>query len=423
MSDPGDRYRVERWRSGRSQGIPLPAPRVHSNVSEVRTEQGRPDRARARVRGPGRLARRHRRRAEPRLPAAPDAVGDGRRAARAGRRRRDPGRRRGGARAAGPLGGRRGPAAVSVRLRWLGHASTVLDVDGVRLLTDPLLLRHAGLLRRRGAAPAPRRLAGRRRGAALPPAPRPRRARLAAAARRRPGADRAGERPLAARARASAAAVGLVGHDWWQVPGSDVRRAAGARRARPPADAAPAERDARVRGRDAELVRIWFAGDTAPFAAMADLPALAGGPIDLALVPGRRLGSAAVRAGTWTPSRPRARARRRARAARSRCTGARCTRRSRDGCRRAGWTARDRRSRTPPRASRRGAACTWWSPGSSSSWRAAESTTRHGVSRAIEHLFGMVVPAGERPSLPTAPPARAGSRGRGRPGRDVGGRT
>ena len=55
---------------------------------------------------------------------------------------------------------------------------------GVRLLTDPLLLRHAGLLRRRGARAAARGLAGRRRGAALAPAPRPRRARLAAPARR-----------------------------------------------------------------------------------------------------------------------------------------------------------------------------------------------------------------------------------------------
>ena len=41
----------------------------------------------------------------------------------------------------------------SVAVRWLGHASVVLDLGGVRLLTDPLLQRHAGLLRRRGAAP------------------------------------------------------------------------------------------------------------------------------------------------------------------------------------------------------------------------------------------------------------------------------
>ena len=39
-------------------------------------------------------------------------------------------------------------------MTWLGHSTVVLDVDGTRLLTDPLLRRHAGLLRRRGDPPA-----------------------------------------------------------------------------------------------------------------------------------------------------------------------------------------------------------------------------------------------------------------------------
>ena len=47
------------------------------------------------------------------------------------------------------------PEPGTLRVTWLGHASTVLDVAGVRVLTDPLLRRHAGLLRRRGDAPAP----------------------------------------------------------------------------------------------------------------------------------------------------------------------------------------------------------------------------------------------------------------------------
>ena len=36
---------------------------------------------------------------------------------------------------------------------WLGHSTVVLDIDGTRVLTDPLLRRHVGLLRRRGEPP------------------------------------------------------------------------------------------------------------------------------------------------------------------------------------------------------------------------------------------------------------------------------
>ena len=50
---------------------------------------------------------------------------------------------------------RLGQGWVDVRLTWLGHSTVVLDLDGVRVLTDPLLRPHAGLLRRRGAQPAP----------------------------------------------------------------------------------------------------------------------------------------------------------------------------------------------------------------------------------------------------------------------------
>ena len=40
------------------------------------------------------------------------------------------------------------------RLTWLGHASAVIDLDGVRLVTDPLLADRVGHLRR--MAPPPR---------------------------------------------------------------------------------------------------------------------------------------------------------------------------------------------------------------------------------------------------------------------------
>ncbi|MGH3329989.1 MAG: MBL fold metallo-hydrolase, partial [Nocardioidaceae bacterium] len=42
-----------------------------------------------------------------------------------------------------------------LRLAWLGHSTVVIDMDGVRILTDPLLRRNAGLLRRRAAGPDP----------------------------------------------------------------------------------------------------------------------------------------------------------------------------------------------------------------------------------------------------------------------------
>lgn len=45
------------------------------------------------------------------------------------------------------------------RVTWLGHATLRLDVAGVRVLTDPLVTRRLGHLRRRMAPPAPEELA------------------------------------------------------------------------------------------------------------------------------------------------------------------------------------------------------------------------------------------------------------------------
>ncbi|MCA5893191.1 MBL fold metallo-hydrolase [Isoptericola sp. NEAU-Y5] len=50
-------------------------------------------------------------------------------------------------------------AGGRLRVTWLGHSTVVLDLAGpggatTRLVTDPLLHRHAGLLRRRGQRPA-----------------------------------------------------------------------------------------------------------------------------------------------------------------------------------------------------------------------------------------------------------------------------
>ena len=171
-----------------------------------------------------------------------------------------------------------------LRLRWLGHASTVLDLGGVRLLTDPLLLRHAGLLRRRGARPQRGDWEG--AAAVLLSHLHHDHAELGSL-RQLPDRTPVLTAPANAhwlRRRGIEGAVGLNEHDWWDVPASSVR-----------VRLVPAVHDHRPmphrpNAANGFLVtapghRVWFAGDTSPFAAMADLPTLAGGPIDLALIP------------------------------------------------------------------------------------------------------------------------------------------
>ncbi len=34
------------------------------------------------------------------------------------------------------------PAAQGLRVWWLGHASTLIEIDGVRILTDPVFSRR-----------------------------------------------------------------------------------------------------------------------------------------------------------------------------------------------------------------------------------------------------------------------------------------
>ena len=175
------------------------------------------------------------------------------------------------------------PRLGSVAVRWLGHASVVLDLGGVRLLTDPLLQRHAGLLRRRGAAPEVAAWQG-----------------AAAVLISHLHYDHAEigslelldhvpvlSAPANVRwlhARGFDAAIGLHGDTWWPVPGSDVQvRLTHAVHGDRPMRRRPNAANGFVVA--APGLRIWFAGDTAPFPAMAHLPELAGGPIDLALVP------------------------------------------------------------------------------------------------------------------------------------------
>ena len=40
-----------------------------------------------------------------------------------------------------------------MEITWLGHSTVVVDLDGVRIVADPLLGRNDGILRRRGEQP------------------------------------------------------------------------------------------------------------------------------------------------------------------------------------------------------------------------------------------------------------------------------
>lgn len=174
------------------------------------------------------------------------------------------------------------PGGAEVTLRWLGHATVVLDLGGVRLVTDPLLRHHAGLLRRSAPTPDPVDWAG---AAAI----------LLSHLHHdhaEPGSLRLlGDVPVVA-GRANAhwlgrqglRALGLGADEWWTVPGTVVR----VRLVR--ADHGDRPMPHRPNGAHGFLVvapglRIWFAGDTAPYPQMHRLPELAGGPVDLALVP------------------------------------------------------------------------------------------------------------------------------------------
>ena len=168
-----------------------------------------------------------------------------------------------------------------MRITWLGHSSVVLDVDGIRILTDPLLRPHAGLLRRLAPRPDPAswsrpdvvllshlhhdhaELGSLRmlRGATLMSAP-------------------ANVDWLRRRTRMHAVPLG----DGWSQAGSgvEIRQVPAEHRQRPMPHRPNDANGQLVRGRSGI---VWIAGDTGLYPEMAALPAMAGGAVDLALVP------------------------------------------------------------------------------------------------------------------------------------------
>jgi L-ascorbate metabolism protein UlaG (beta-lactamase superfamily) len=171
---------------------------------------------------------------------------------------------------------------VSIDVTWLGHSTVVLDIDGVRLVTDPLLRRHAGILRRRGSTPTPEAW----RGADA----------VLLSHLHLDHADLASLRlvrqvPIltAPQNAGWVSRKGLIGHalsaDGWTRVGRsevEVKLAPAVHHARPMPHRPNAATGHLVRGRSGT---IWVAGDTELFSGMAQLPELAGGPIDLAILP------------------------------------------------------------------------------------------------------------------------------------------
>jgi L-ascorbate metabolism protein UlaG (beta-lactamase superfamily) len=170
------------------------------------------------------------------------------------------------------------------RLTWIGHATVVIDIGGVRLLTDPLLRRHAGPLRRIGPRPDPE--AWRDADAVLVSHLHSDHASLASLR------SLAGVPMLSGRAnarwlqvRAGATVPELAEDQWVTVPGSrevEVRLVRADHHSRPMPH--------RPNGAHGHLVRasgstVWFAGDTSVYPEMAELPRVAETPIDIALLP------------------------------------------------------------------------------------------------------------------------------------------
>ncbi|WP_291524968.1 MBL fold metallo-hydrolase [Branchiibius sp. NY16-3462-2] len=169
-----------------------------------------------------------------------------------------------------------------IDVRWLGHSTVVIDLDGTRVLTDPLLRNHVGLLRR--VTPPPRAADWSGVDAILLSHLHLDHADVASL-RLLP------ETPVLASANVanwlSDRGIGSAGisSDWQRIPGS------GATEVR----LVPAEHHARpLPGRPIDahgfLLRcpsgtVWFAGDTADYPEMEHLAEWAGGRIDVVLLP------------------------------------------------------------------------------------------------------------------------------------------
>ncbi|KRF32435.1 MBL fold metallo-hydrolase [Nocardioides sp. Soil805] len=169
---------------------------------------------------------------------------------------------------------------MTIELTWLGHSTVVLDLDGVRLVADPLLRPHGGILRRRGSQPEESSWAG-----------------AHAVLLSHLHHDHAevsslrllGQVPVLTSTENAAwvTGKGLLGRglgeeEWVEVGGVEVRLVPAVHHSRPMPHRPNAAHGHLVRGPSGV---VWVAGDTGIHPAMEDLAAMAGAPVDLAAVP------------------------------------------------------------------------------------------------------------------------------------------
>jgi len=159
----------------------------------------------------------------------------------------------------------------------------VLDLGGVRLLADPLLRRHNWPLRRRG--PRPERSHWHQPDLVLVSHLHHDHAELGSLRQVRPApVFGAAANTAWLRRRGMSTVAPEPGQDWLRVPGSEVE----VRLVR--ADHGHRPMPHRPNAATGHLVRGWgravyLAGDTSMYPQMSELAQLAGGPIDLAVVP------------------------------------------------------------------------------------------------------------------------------------------
>ncbi|MCP3424280.1 MBL fold metallo-hydrolase [Nocardioides pinisoli] len=173
---------------------------------------------------------------------------------------------------------------MTIALTWLGHASVVLDIDGVRLVADPLLRRHNGVLRRRGGV-HPEGDAWSRADAVLLSHLHHDHAEVASL-------RMLGEVPVLTAVdnaawvtRKGLAGRGLAEDEWVGVGGSGdvtVRLVPAVHESRPMPHRPNAANGHLVRGPSGV---VWLAGDTDLYPEMERLSELAGAPVDVAVLP------------------------------------------------------------------------------------------------------------------------------------------
>ena len=173
---------------------------------------------------------------------------------------------------------------MSTTVTWLGHSSVVLDVDGVRIVADPLLRRNNGPLRRRGGPPTRALWDG--ADAVLLSHLHHDHAELRSLRMLPVGVPVITGAPNVPWLRKRGLdAVAPLDREWIEVGGGS-----GVRVALCAADHSSRPMPHRPNAANGHLVvapsaRIWVAGDTALYDGLSELPERAGGPIDLALVP------------------------------------------------------------------------------------------------------------------------------------------